>query len=101
MRKYKIHTLLILILISLMGLSPGFLSGDDSVTTKKWNIITIVTDDQAVDTMGVYGNKEVVTPNLDRLAREGVRFTNAFACSGVCTPSRVAFITGIFFGEVF
>ena len=63
---------------------------------KKWNIISIVTDDQGVWTVGAYGNKESVTPNMDRLAREGVRFSNAFACTGVCAPSRVAFLTGLY-----
>lgn len=63
---------------------------------KRWNIITIVTDDQGVWTVGAYGNKEALTPNMDRLAREGVRFTNAFACSGVCAPSRVALLTGLY-----
>ena len=43
-----------------------------------------------------YGNDEIVTPNMDRLAREGARFTHAFAASGVCTPSRVAHLTGLF-----
>jgi uncharacterized sulfatase len=60
-----------------------------------WNIITIMADDLGEWAVGAYGNREVVTPNLDRLAREGVRFTNAFAVSGVCTPSRVAFLTGL------
>lgn len=64
--------------------------------SKKWNIISIVTDDQGVWTVGAYGNKEAVTPNMDRLAHEGVRFTRAFACTGVCAPSRAAFLTGLY-----
>ena len=63
---------------------------------EKWNIISIVTDDQADWAVGAYGNREIVTPNMDRLAREGARFTQAFAASGVCTPSRVAFLTGLY-----
>ncbi len=63
--------------------------------TPRWNIITILADDLGEWAVGAYGNAEVITPNIDRLAREGVRFTNAFAASGVCTPSRVAFLTGL------
>jgi uncharacterized sulfatase len=63
---------------------------------ERLNLISIVTDDQAAWTVGAYGNREVDTPHMDRLAREGARFTNAFAASGVCTPSRVAFLTGLY-----
>ncbi len=62
----------------------------------RWNLISIVTDDQAVWSVGAYGYDEAHTPNMDRLASEGVLFTNAFAASGVCTPSRVAFLTGLY-----
>jgi uncharacterized sulfatase len=61
----------------------------------RWNIVTIMADDLGEWAVGAYGNREVITPNIDRLARDGVRFTNAFAASGVCTPSRVAFHTGL------
>ncbi len=61
-----------------------------------WNIITVLTDDQALWAVGAYGNKEIVTPTMDRLAEQGARFTNAFAVSGVCTPSRVAILTGLY-----
>jgi choline-sulfatase len=62
----------------------------------KWNVITILTDDQALWAMGVYGNREIQTPAMDRLARQGARFTHAFSASGVCTPSRVAILTGLY-----
>jgi uncharacterized sulfatase len=58
------------------------------------NLITIVTDDQAPWALGCYGNKECTTPAMDRLAREGARFTNAFVVTPVCSPSRASFLTG-------
>src|SRR5688500_20355838 len=61
---------------------------------RKPNIIAIVTDDQAMWSIGAYGNKESRTPNMDRLAREGSRFTNAFTATPVCSPSRATFLTG-------
>lgn len=58
------------------------------------NFISIVTDDQAAWSVGSYGNKESITPNMDRLAKEGARFANAFTITPVCSPSRATFMTG-------
>jgi len=58
------------------------------------NIILIIADDISWDDIGCYGNKGVHTPNLDRLARQGIRFTNAFVTSSSCSPSRSSIITG-------
>ncbi len=61
-----------------------------------YNLISIVTDDQAVWSIGAYGARQARTPNMDRLAREGARFLNAFTCTPVCSPSRASFLTGRF-----
>ena len=66
----------------------------------KVNLISIVTDDQALWSIGAYGNREAITPNMDRLAREGVKFNNAFVTTPVCSPSRVAFLTGLYGSQV-
>ena len=58
------------------------------------NILWICSDQQRFDTLGCYGNAFVHTPNLDRLANEGVLFEYAFSQSPVCTPSRACFLTG-------
>src|SRR6185436_16616710 len=58
------------------------------------NILVIMTDDQAHWALGCYGNSECRTPNMDRLARDGARFTNAFVVTPVCSPSRASFFTG-------
>jgi len=58
------------------------------------NLVFILTDDQAPDTLGVYGNPEIQTPNLDRLARSGARLTQAFCTTPVCSPSRATLLTG-------
>lgn len=60
----------------------------------RYNLVAIVTDDQAPWTLGCYGNAEAKTPNTDRLAKEGARFTNAFTVTPVCSPSRAAYLTG-------
>lgn len=68
--------------------------------SQKYNIVSIVTDDQALWSIGAYGNREAITPNMDRLAREGVKFNNAFVTTPVCSPSRVAFLTGLYGSQV-
>jgi N-sulfoglucosamine sulfohydrolase len=57
------------------------------------NVLWIVADDMGFE-IGAYGDPLARTPNIDRLAAEGVRFSNAFATAGVCAPSRAALITG-------
>lgn len=62
---------------------------------KKLNILWIVADDLGND-LGCYGNKDVYTPNLDRLADEGIRYTRAYATAPVSSPSRSSLITGMY-----
>ncbi len=58
------------------------------------NIIFILADDIGYGDLGCYGATKVKTPNLDRLAREGMRFTDAHSTAAVCTPTRYSFLTG-------
>ena len=60
------------------------------------NILFIMTDDHTVAEMSCAGNAILQTPSFDRLAREGVRFTNAFCTNALCAPSRAAVLTGAF-----
>ena len=61
---------------------------------QKPNVILILTDDQGYWSLGCTGNKEIRTPNIDRLAAEGVRFDNFFCTSPVCSPARASILTG-------
>lgn len=61
---------------------------------KKPNIVFILSDDQGYWSLGCYGNKEIKTPNIDRLAYEGVMFENFFCVSPVCSPARASLLTG-------
>jgi arylsulfatase A-like enzyme len=58
------------------------------------NILFIMTDDHAAHAMSCYGSKVNVTPNMDRIAKDGARFTNAFVTNSICTPSRATILTG-------
>ena len=61
---------------------------------KRPNIVVILSDDHRADTMSNMGHPFIKTPNLDRLAKEGVKFTNTFATTPLCSPSRGCFLTG-------
>lgn len=58
------------------------------------NIILIIADDVSWDDIGCYGNTAIRTPNIDRIAKQGIRFTNVFVTSSSCSPSRSSIITG-------
>lgn len=58
------------------------------------NIVLVIADDLGINDLNCYGRREHQTPNLDRLAAEGMRFTSAYAAQPVCSPSRAALMTG-------
>lgn len=62
--------------------------------SRKPNIVFILSDDQGAWALGCAGNKEIRTPNLDRLASTGIRFDNFFCTSPVCSPARASLLTG-------
>ena len=64
------------------------------------NIVFLCTDDQAQWAVGAYGNREIATPHLDRLARRGAIFRNAFTVTPVCSPSRAALMTSRYPSEL-
>src|SRR5579871_361238 len=82
--------LLLLVLIVSLGLSTSALAAE------KPNIIFLLTDDMGYGDCGCYGGKFVPTPNIDRLAKEGTKFTQFYAMAPVCSPSRTGFLTGTF-----
>lgn len=59
------------------------------------NIVLIISDDLSWGDLGCYGQKQIQTPNIDRLAKEGMRFTNAYAGNSVCAPSRSCLMQGL------
>ena len=72
----------------------NMLNTRSEVNKKKFNVLFIIADDLNCD-IGAYGNDEVFTPNLDRLAKEGVLFGNAHVQYPLCGPSRASLMTGL------
>src|SRR4051812_27592697 len=66
---------------------------------KKPNIVFILADDLGYGDLGCYGQERIRTPKLDRMASEGMRFTQAYAGSTVCAPSRCTLMTGLHTGH--
>ncbi|MET0637769.1 MAG: sulfatase-like hydrolase/transferase [Chitinophagaceae bacterium] len=70
----------------------GLLSTE--VRSQRPNIIYIMTDDMGYGDLSGYGRKDYTTPNLDKLASQGIKFLNAYSAGPLCTPTRAAFMTG-------
>ena len=66
---------------------------------KRPNIVFLMTDDQRWDTLGCYGRTDVITPNIDKLAEQGVAFDNAYYAVAICMPSRATMFTGRYFSD--
>ncbi len=61
---------------------------------KRQNIVLILADDLGYGDLACYGATDTVTPNIDRLAKEGMKFTDAYACAPLCSPARAGLLTG-------
>ncbi len=83
--------------VLLAGLA-GLAMGCTPTPEKRPNIIFILTDDQRWDAMHCAGNEQIYTPNMDRLAKDGIRFQNAFVTTPICAASRATILTGLYEG---
>ena len=83
------------VLFLLLALATAGSGGSQEATERPLNVLWIIGEDLGPE-LGCYGTPEARTPNLDRLAAEGVRFTRAFSPAPVCSPSRSGFMTGMY-----
>jgi N-sulfoglucosamine sulfohydrolase len=91
--KIKIESRFAKIALSVLVLT--FVFANARAQTSRPNIVLFVADDHLYSDCGAYGSRDVRTPNIDRLAREGLLFRNAFAGSPTCMPSRAVLFTGL------
>jgi len=75
-------------------LVPGFFASTHAAEAKRPNLVFILVDDLGWADVGCYGSKYHSTPNIDRLASQGIRFTDAYAAGAVCSPTRASIMTG-------
>jgi arylsulfatase A-like enzyme len=92
--KKTVISFLVLILVVSCKTENGSEAKETTATTP--NIIFIMTDDHAYQAIGAYGSKLMQTPNIDRLAEEGMIFHKAFVSNSICSPSRAVALTGKF-----
>ena len=71
-----------------------FFANKNALLAQKPNVILILADDMGYGDPGCYGSKDIKTPNIDRLAKQGVRFTSFYANGAECTPTRAALLSG-------
>ena len=86
----KILPFLTLLLLS----SSAWAQSTQAPTTKRPNIVFIMSDDQAYQAISAYSNRLIETPNIDRIAKMGMLFTNATVTNSICAPSRATILTG-------
>ena len=80
--------------VALLLLFPGLVFSQAKAQQKKPNIIYIYADDLGYAEIGAYGQKKIKTPNLDKLAKEGMKFTQHYTSTPVCAPARCMLMTG-------
>ena len=79
------------------GLATAMIAGARAgrpAAAQRPNVLFILADDLGYGDLSCYGRPDYRTPVLDNLARQGMKFTSAYAAAPVCTPTRVAFVTG-------
>jgi len=85
---------------SLLVLAPLLAASASAATARLPNVVIIFNDDMGYADVGVFGAKGYATPNIDRLAREGVQFTNFHVAQAVCSASRAALLTGCYSNRI-
>jgi arylsulfatase A-like enzyme len=93
MTKRTVCGLVVAGLLALAGPAPG---EEPAKPDRPRNVVIILADDQGYGDLGCYGAKDFSTPNLDRMAKEGVRFTDFYVAQAVCSASRAALLTGCY-----
>jgi arylsulfatase A-like enzyme len=93
MNLMKILSQIVVMAVAVTTLSSQLASAADA-RAEKPNIVIILADDLGFGDVGCYGATKIPTPNVDRLAREGLRFRDAHSTSATCTPARYALLTG-------
>ncbi len=91
MIRSKVHTLSTVAFAIFLAASLG-----QAEAAKQPNILIVIADDLNKDSVGIYGNKDVKTPNIDRLASQGMRFNLAYTSTAMCAPTRQQMYTGLY-----
>ncbi|MFW5726829.1 MAG: sulfatase-like hydrolase/transferase, partial [bacterium] len=95
--KLQAHLLILLLCFLISNCAaPTETSINTQESTQQPNIVVIYLDDLGYGDVSAYGATEIATPNMDKIIEGGVRFTQGYASSATCTPSRYALLTGVY-----
>jgi arylsulfatase A len=94
MKQGMLQKVLAIVTTVIIGLLQGCSSGEETISGGKPNIVLIFVDDMGYGDLGCYGNPKNKTPNIDRLAAEGQRWTSFYSSGSVCVPSRRGLMSG-------
>jgi len=92
----KIILLLIISIVLLIVVYFHSIRKNDISFTERPNILFIMSDDHSERAISAYGSNLISTPNIDRIAKEGIRFNNSFVTNSICAPSRAVLLTGMY-----
>jgi len=90
----RLSDLLVLFVVGILFTSCNTKQMASDLPAERPNIIFLLTDDHRWDALAVMGNNIIQTPNLDRIARQGVFFRNAYVTTAICAVSRASILTG-------
>lgn len=94
MKRLYVKVILLIVFFAIVTISNKNVFGVDKISSKTPNFIVIFADDMGYGDVGVFGHPTIRTPNLDKLAYEGQKWTNFYVAAPVCTPSRAGLMTG-------
>jgi arylsulfatase len=89
------------VLAALLSVACQASSAEPAPEPRRPNIVLVVADDLGLGELGCYGQERIETPRLDRMAREGLRFTRFYSAAPVCAPARCSLLTGLHGGHAF
>jgi len=94
----RVTTLLLIIFVAVLSIALGKngVCSENGEKRSVPNVVFILTDDQRWDCLSCVGHPLLQTPHMDRIAREGTRFTNMFVTTSLCSPSRVSMLSGLY-----
>ncbi|MEZ4776261.1 MAG: sulfatase-like hydrolase/transferase [Bacteroidia bacterium] len=96
MKKFPFTSLLLLIFLSISVSCGKSDNGQTASADKLPNVVIIFTDDQGYQDLGCFGSPDILTPNIDKMAKEGARFSSFYTAQPVCSASRSALMTGCY-----
>src|SRR5580765_3346556 len=96
MRRYRVQAILAAVAVLGAVVSCGCRQTPAEQPPRRPNILFILLDDLRSDALGYAGHPYVKTPNIDRIANEGVNFKNAFCTTSLCSPSRASLLSGVY-----